>query len=153
LSFNMAMPPKCEGLTLIELMVVLAIIGVLSALAYPSYQQHLRRSERLAAMGALLEAQLVMERHYAALYRYTQDAGGQVAPVLPARLQTTPAEGSARYRLSVQASLEAYTLSATPVLAGVACDSFTLTLTQTGVKGAVAEGIAVDADTAAQCWQ
>jgi type IV pilus assembly protein PilE len=149
----MTLPRKCQGLTLIELMVVLAIIGVLSALAYPSYQQHLRRSERLAAMGALLEAQLVMERHYAALHRYTQDAAGHVAPVLPARLQTIPAGGSARYQLSVQATLEAYTLLATPVLAGVACASFTLTLTQTGAKGALAEGVAVDADTAAECWQ
>lgn len=136
-----------RGFSLIELMTVLLITGLLLALAWPSYQSHVRRGHRAEAAAALLEAQQFMERYYAVQGRYTSASGG--APALPVRLQAVPAQGQARYRLRLE-SVEAgrFTLRADPqdAMASDACGS--LTLASTGAKGRTGQGL-----TVAQCWQ
>ncbi len=130
-----------------ELMVVLLIVALLVGLAWPNYQAHVRRSQRIEALAALLEAQQHMERLYAAQGRYTTAAGG--APSLPQRLQAVPSRESPRYLLEL-ASVDAgsYTLRAVPQgdQANDACGS--LTLASTGARGCTGTGA-----TVAQCWQ
>lgn len=135
-----------SGFTLIELMIVVAIIGILSAVGYPAYTDYIMRGNRSEATAALLEAQQFMERYYGASNRYSTAADGN--PVLPTRLQTIPAGGPTRYTLSVAATVNSYTLTATPSgsMATDKCGS--ITITNTGVKGRSATG-----PTVAECWR
>lgn len=59
-----------QGVTLIEMMIAVAIIGILAAIAYPSYQEHVQRSRRAAAQGDLLEIAQRLERYFSANYTY-----------------------------------------------------------------------------------
>ena len=52
------------GFTLIELMVVVVVLAVLVAVAYPSYQDHIRKAKRAEAKAALLKTAQVLERWY-----------------------------------------------------------------------------------------
>ena len=139
-----------RGFTLIELMIVIAIVGVLSAVAYPSYTESVKRSDRSAARAALLETQQFMERFYAANSRYSKPKVSPVTddvtpPDLPVRLQAVPSD-SPKYDLTVSAvTVNSYTLTAAPRGADK-CDS--LTLTHTGVKGRSATGPSIQ-----ECWK
>lgn len=55
---------KHKGFTLIELMIVVAIVGVLAAIAYPSYQEYIARARRADAKTVLLENAQFLERFY-----------------------------------------------------------------------------------------
>lgn len=59
-----------QGFTLVELMIVVAIIGVLVAIAYPSYMQYIHRSWRESARLCLMDMAQQMERRYAADLSY-----------------------------------------------------------------------------------
>jgi type IV pilus assembly protein PilE len=53
---------KTGGFTLIELMIVLAVLSIIVAIGYPSYQEHVKKSRRAEGMGQLLELADRMER-------------------------------------------------------------------------------------------
>jgi len=138
------------GFSLIELLVVLVIVGIVSAIALPNYRQHIQRGHRAEAAGALLEAQHFMERYYSAHGRYdgtAQEPGKP--PELPLRLQGIPAGADLRYQLSLESTtVNAYELRAEPVGSMADDKCGTLTLNQTGLKGLAESDLSV-----ANCWR
>lgn len=60
-----------SGFTLIELMIVVAIIGILAAIAYPAYQDQVRKSKRSDGQVALLDMMAKQERYYTDNNTYT----------------------------------------------------------------------------------
>ena len=145
------LPDRQKGVTLIELMIVVVIVGILSAIAYPSYQEYVRRGNRAEARAILLENAQILQRNYTMANRYdtvnSDGTGG--APVIIAQ---SPKTGTAKYNIAAgfgAAPAQSFTLSATPagVMAGDACGI--ITLTSAGLKGAA--GVTTDA-IVAQCW-
>ncbi len=142
-------PQQHAGFTLIELMIVVGIVGILTAVALPSYRAYILRSDRATARSALLDAQQFMERFYSVNDRYDQDKGGTALTALPARLASVPPEAP-RYNLTVSVSTNAYTLTATPIAAVTSCGN--LLLTNTGVKGITIPSSPSNSDIAT-CWK
>ena len=135
------------GFSLIELLVVLVIMGVLSAVALPGYTRYVQRGHRTEGMAALLEAQHFMERFYSANGQYLSPANA--VPLLPQRLQGIPSQGTVRYQLSVrEATVNSYVLQAVPEgsMAGDVCGS--LTINQTGLRAVLNSNRSV-----AECWR
>ena len=62
-----------RGVTLIELMIVIVIISILAAIAYPGYQQYTARAKRNEAKACLLQIATLQERHYLQNNTYTVD--------------------------------------------------------------------------------
>jgi type IV pilus assembly protein PilE len=129
---------RARGFTMIELMITVAIVGILAAIALPSYQSYVNRARRADARAQLLQAAQFMQRFYAANDQYKYDRGSNlVSEKMPANLMRSPADGQQIYQLTVDATATAYTLTMAPLagtpLASDACGSFTLT--STGVRG------------------
>jgi len=146
-AYSVSLSRKTSGFTLIEVMIVVAIIGIIAAIGYPSYQEHVRKTKRADAQAALMELSQFMERHYTANGRYLTSANA--APTLPFT-EAPKDSGSKSYDLAFAAgspTANAYALQATPKgsMAGDKCG--TLTLTSTGAKGQAAGA------TLADCWR
>ncbi|WP_296217645.1 type IV pilin protein [Pseudomonas sp. UBA2684] len=134
---------RIKGFTLIELMVVVAIVGILAAIAYPSYTEYVNRGKRAEVQAALMEAAQALERYYSVNGSYLD--GASIADVFTANV---PASGSANYVIAAQAATAtSYTLRATRSgsMAADGCGNFELS--HSGQRALNANSKALD-----DCW-
>ncbi|WP_211453326.1 type IV pilin protein [Collimonas antrihumi] len=137
-------PNKPGGFTLIELMVVVAIIAILARVAIPNYRQYVQRGDRAAAMAALLQNGNWMQQQFT--INNTYPVAGATLPV-----PTSPANGTAKYNISISVGTgPAYKLSAAPTGTADKCGTFTLD--NTGAKSVTIGGTAGSATVIADCW-
>ncbi|MBA1146518.1 type IV pilin protein [Ectothiorhodospiraceae bacterium WFHF3C12] len=113
------MQAREKGVTLLELMIVVAIIGILAGIAYPSYQTHVTETRRTDAMGALNGLAAAMERYYTENLSYEGAAAGGADTGAPDIFPTqAPLDGNRKfYDLTIQTlpSSDSYVLRATPI--------------------------------------
>lgn len=128
-----------KGFSLIELMIVLAIIGVLGAIAYPSYDDYMKKSRRSDAKIGLQRMADRQERFYLQNNTYTTD---------PANVGGTGTKEN-YYVLSVDsADINGFDLTATAVPGGPQAND---TTTNDGVC-TVLQLTAAGAKTPVDCW-
>lgn len=143
---------KQQGFNLVELMIVVAVVGIITAFAYPSYQEQVRKSRRADCSGALASFASTMERFYTVNNTYRGAAAGGADTGAPAIFPATcPVDGgAATYNLTIQAAnASTFEVRAAPTGAQANDKCGTLTLTGTGLKGI--NGAAAG-KTWEQCW-
>lgn len=69
-------PDRQAGVTLIELMVVVVVIGILAGIGFPSYQNHVRKGNRSAAQQVMLEIASRQEQYLLDARNYNATLGG-----------------------------------------------------------------------------
>jgi len=144
---------QAAGFTLIELMITVAIIAILTVIAYPSYRQYVLKSHRVDAKTALLDLAARQERYYTLQNIYTSApvALGYGAASFPVAVQTG---NQSYYTLNVTAvnnaaSVPTYSATAAPTTLQQADACGTYTINQLGQQGNT--GLASNT-TSAQCW-
>jgi type IV pilus assembly protein PilE len=126
-----------RGVTLIELMVVVAVIGTLAAIAVPSYRRYLLRSQRSEAKIALMALQTAEEKFYLQNNTYTNN----VTAVPPTGLGLQAVSETGKYDIAITtfpADGQSYVATASPRAGGgqsddTQCANFTIT--ERGVRG------------------
>ena len=108
---------RSKGITLIELLIVVAIVGILAAVAAPSYREYILRGEYSAAQQALMGLAQAMEQHYAQNLTYTgaSNASTDVPSVYVSWAPSDGPESAKKYNLTAEVinSGNGYTLRAT----------------------------------------
>ena len=137
---------KHMGFTLIELMIVVAILGILVAVALPAYQQSVRAGARAEAQSMLLQVAANQERFFSDNNSYSANADPLANPAV-----ATVTTEAGFYQISVAACgagtiANCFVATATPQGAQTTDTCTTLTLSNTGLKGATG-------DTVEKCWR
>ncbi len=137
------MEHTARGFSLVELMIAIAIVGILASIGYPAYQEQVRETRRADCTGVLMNAANSLER------RYTER--GSYAGWTPGSLASCPIDGGTAFYNVTTTVLTAttYTLQATAIGAQSDDKCGNLTLTHTGTRGVNSANAGI---TANDCW-
>jgi type IV pilus assembly protein PilE len=120
---------KNGGFTLIELMITVAVIGILAAIALPSYSSYIARSKRAEARAEVLKAEGWMERYYTENNRYSSTTAAPTTnpTAFSGAFGSVPKTGTAYYAVTLAVTAAGYTITATPTgsMNGDSCGTFT----------------------------
>lgn len=123
---------SAHGFTLIELMIVVAVVAILAAIAYPNFNDSVRKSRRGQAKADMAEMAQNLERWHTMNNTYVG---------ADAKLPTqSPKEGTARYALKVEGTQAGFTITATPKTGQDKDKCGELKLDQAGRKTPTTEG-------------
>ena len=126
-------PARSAGFSLIEVMVVVVILGILAAVAFPSYQDHLRKGRRAAAQNFMMEVANKQQQFLIDTRGYALGAGAVAALSL-----SIPADVSKYYTVTVDPAVAttppSFNILATPVAGGPQVSDGVLELNHLGAK-------------------
>jgi type IV pilus assembly protein PilE len=129
---------KQSGFTLIELMVSVVIVGILTAVAVPSYTSYIVKGSRAAAQTQLLQLANLQEKIYLNSSQYSASITNAYNGTAAAAngLGSTGQTQDGKYTLSVvtPSGGQTYTISATPVAGKTQASDGTLTINESGKK-------------------
>jgi type IV pilus assembly protein PilE len=132
------MNDRSKGFTLIELMITVAIVGILAAVAYPSYQRYVHRSNRAEVKAELMKTTQELERCFTSARTYV---GCKASPF------NTPTN---RYSIAITPAATTFSLTATAIgtqLKDLECR--TLTINNTNLQTATTSTGAASSE----CWK
>lgn len=112
-----------HGFTLIEVMIVIAILGIIVAIAVPGYGHYIKQVNRKAAIAKMQEISQILERQYNTVRKGAYPA-------------SYPAVTSAGYHITVTLTNQSYTITASQGIGAFDDDCGTLTLTSDGATTA-----------------
>lgn len=128
---------KSGGFTLIELMITVAILGIVAAIALPSYRTHLVKAARVQAQTELLELANLQEKIYLNSTAYTASVttayNGTAAGGL-GRTNGTTNDGKYTLSLVVPAGAQTFVLTATPAAGKPQVGDGNLSISESGQK-------------------
>ena len=124
-----------KGFTLVELMIVVAIIGIISAVAIPQYKQYVIRGNRAAAQSFMLDIANREKQYLLDARSYT--ANWALTDPTPNLAMVAPKDVSKNYTIAVTPLVgppPSFTVTATPIVGKAQANDGTLTLNDSGAK-------------------
>ena len=106
---------KDRGFTLIELMISVAVIGLLAAVAIPSYTDYVKRGKRAEARAEMLKTEGWLERFYSENNRYDLSTAAGTNPAFAGRFFNPSTSVGANYTVTLVVAATAYTVTAAPI--------------------------------------
>ena len=150
------------GFTIIELMIVVAIIGLLAGIGIPSYRDHVTKGKRAEGKAALVAAASRLERYYTQNNCYPSPSCGSPTTADSANaLLNTGINGlsgdsadtsKAAYSITLTVTPQVFTITAVPRVPFTDAKCGNLTLSNTGRKWTQSNGTADDVARVDGCW-
>ena len=144
-------PNRSQGFSLIELMIAVAIIGILAAIAIPMYSDYVTRSRRADGQASLMQVAQELERCYTQFSSYNSDNcklknDSGVSIAVTSLLVSGKDSGEKFYKITGALESTKFTLTATPQNEQADdTDCSALTLTHLGEEGTTG-------DNPGSCW-
>ena len=130
-------PNRIKGFTLIELMITVAIIGILASVALPSYRNYIIKSSRTAAQTELIGLASIQEKIYLNSNAYTANVTTAYSGTSTGGLGRTSGQTTdAKYNLSITSAspFQTFTITATPVASSSQNGDGNLSIGQNGIR-------------------